>query len=94
MNKLGSITIKIPYKGPGNVIEEKPVDFNLFKTDGHYSLLPQLDTDGRRKANLPPELTFVVKDGRPQSLRGDLDGNFHVIERALKEFQSKGQEIN
>lgn len=84
MNRLTRISIPVPIKKPGNVIEQKPVDFDLFQRDGHYSLVPCLGQEERRKTNLPEELNFEMKENRPRSLRGETDGNLHIIEDAVR----------
>lgn len=89
--KIANITLSIPYKRAGNVICQEPVDFDVFKADDYYALIPCLPEEEQRIANLPDELRFVLEDGKPVSLRGKLDGNFHVIQDAvqyLKEQQA------
>ena len=89
--KIANITLSIPYKRAGNVICQEPVDFDVFLEEDHYALVPCLSEDEQRIANLPDALRFVMEDGKPVSLRGKLDGNFHVIQDAvqyLKEQQS------
>lgn len=89
--KIANITLSIPYKRAGNVICQEPVAFDVFKSDDHYSLVPCLPEQEQRVANLPDELRFVIEDGKPVSLRGKLDGNFHIIQdavRYLKEQQA------
>ena len=86
--KITSLTVKVPYHGSGNVIREREVSFDIFKQDGSYSAVPDLDLSERRLANLPPELSFEYKEGRHISKRGNMDGNLHVIQNivaALKE---------
>jgi hypothetical protein len=81
--KLASVTIDVPYKSSGGVIRQNPVEFEVFESGDHYSLKPCLDEAGRQLANLPEELLFVLEDGKPVSLRGIKDGNFHVIRDAV-----------
>lgn len=87
MKKLSTVQLDIPYKGPGNVIRQREVEFELYQVDGHYSLVPCLNDEERRIANLPGQLNFTIEEGRPRSLRGDIDGNFHVISDAVEKLQ-------
>ena len=89
--KIASLTIAVPYKRAGNIITQEPVNFDVYKTDDHYTLTPCLSTDERRIANLPEELQFRIMDGEPVSLRGKRDGNFHVIRDAFKKLVDKEQ---
>ena len=84
---IANITVSVPYKRAGNVITQEPVNFDLYKNDGHYTLVPCLNADEARIANLPPELNFKMEDGEPISLRGIRDGNLHVIQDAVKQLQ-------
>jgi hypothetical protein len=68
------------------------VDFDLYKGESHYSLIPQLTNDERRIANLPESLDFNLVDGRPISLRKN-DGNFHVIEDAVRKLKELEQQL-
>jgi hypothetical protein len=42
-------------------------------------------------ANLPEELNFVIENGKPVSLRGKMDGNFHVIQDAVAVLREQSQ---
>lgn len=81
--KIANITIDIPYKRAGNTIMQEPVNFDILKDDGHYSLQPCLTEEELRVANLPPQLQFEMIEGEPVSLRGSKDGNLHVIQDAV-----------
>jgi hypothetical protein len=85
--KIANLTLSIPQKRAGNVICQEKVTFDVFQADGHYTLVPHLTEDERRKNNLPHELNFMVEDGKPVSLRGNMDGNFHVISDAFQQMQ-------
>ena len=91
--KIANLTIDVPYKRAGNIIIQEPVDFDLFRTDGHFTLIPCLNEDERRIANLPDELNFRMEDGEPVSLRGIRDGNFHVIQDAVKQLEERKQPL-
>lgn len=78
--KITTVSIPIPYKSAGGVIHQHQVAFELYQLDGHYSLRPCLSPAERELANLPDELKFVMEKGKPVSLRGKIDGNFHVIQ--------------
>ena len=86
-NKIASINISVPYKGPGNIIRHNPVSFEVYTEDDHYKAVPVLNEDQRRIANLPPELGFHYQNGRPLSKRGEFDGNLPAIENIVRELQ-------
>jgi hypothetical protein len=81
--KITNIKILVPYKSSGGIIHQNEVAFDVFRIDGHYSLKPCLSTSERQVANLPEELNFTIENGKPVSLRGKMDGNFHVIQDAF-----------
>jgi hypothetical protein len=89
-NKIANVNISIPYKGPGNIIMQKPVSFDVYTECDFYKAVTLLNEDERRIANLPEELCFVLEKGKPISQRGSLDGNFHAIENIAKELQTRG----
>jgi hypothetical protein len=89
-HKITNLYISIPQKSSGGVIHQETVSFDVYKMDGHYSLRPCLDTPGRQILNLPEELNFVFRDGKPESLRGNMDGNFHVIQDAVALLKKDG----
>ena len=91
--KLTTIEIEIPYKRSGGIISQHTVAFDVFQVDGHYQLKPLLSTDERRVANLPEMLNFTIEDGKAVSLRGKMDGNFHVIEDAVRQLQEREEII-
>ena len=82
-DKIATIKIPVPFKSSGGVIRQNEVAFDVYKLDGHYCLKPCLSEQERTVANLPEELNFKMEDGKPVSLRGKLDGNFHVITDAV-----------
>ena len=86
-NKIATVHISIPYKGPGNVIRQNPVLFEVYSEEDRYKAIPVLDEDERRVANLPDELLFAYENGRPVSERGSMDGNFHAIQDIVQELQ-------
>jgi len=88
-NKIASVNISVPYKGPGNIIKQNPVLFDVYFIDNHYKAVPFLNEDERRIANLPCELIFRYENGRPASQRGNFDGNFHAIEDIVRELQKR-----
>jgi hypothetical protein len=86
--KIASVTVSVPIHSSGNVIVQKPVELDVFKDDNVYKAIPLLNTDERRLANLPEELHFEIKDGKARSLRGDRDGNMHVINDVFHYLQT------
>lgn len=91
--RITLLTIEVPYKSAGGIIMQKPVEFELYREEEYYTLVPQLTEDERRVANLPEELKFVMSNGKPVSLRGKLDGNFHVIQDAVTQLQGQHELI-
>lgn len=89
--KIATVTIPVPYKGSGGVIRQNEVSFELFRAEGYYSLRPNLPTSELQLANLPEELKFVMENGKPVSLRGKMDGNFHVIQDAVAALKGQTQ---
>jgi len=87
--KITSVNISVPYKGPGNTIRQNSVEFDVYSEDQNYKAVPLLGEDERRIANLPHELLFVYENGKPVSQRGSVDGNFHAIEDIVKELQKQ-----
>lgn len=81
--KIANVTIDVPYKRSGGIIFQQPVSFDVFQHEDHYSLKPCLSEEELRVANLPEELLFRIEDEKPVSLRGKIDGNFHVIQDAV-----------
>lgn len=92
--KIANITIDTPIKRAGNVIHQEPIHYDLFRENQSYTLVPCLNEDERRIANLPEELRFVIEDDSPVSLRGKMDGNFHIIQDAFKQLQTRQVFLN
>jgi len=89
-SKIANVNISIPYKGPGNIIRQKPVSFDVYSECDYFKAVVLLDEDERRIANLPDELRFIFENGKPVSKRGPVDGNFHAIEDIAKELKMRG----
>jgi hypothetical protein len=87
--KIKTITVQVPLKSSGGIIHQRDVAFEVIKEDGHYSLKPCLPVEERRVLNLPEFLNFTLEDGKPVSMRGSIDGNFHVIQDAVKKLQEE-----
>jgi hypothetical protein len=87
LNKIASVNISVPYKGPGNTIMQNPVLFDVYSDEDHFTAIPVLDEDEKRVANLPDELVFDYENGKPVSHRGSKDGNFHAIQDIVSELQ-------
>ncbi|MGZ3845235.1 MAG: hypothetical protein ACXVBH_04225 [Flavisolibacter sp.] len=86
-NKIASLNISVPVRGPGNTIRQNPVLFDVFSEENNYKAVPVLNEDERRVANLPLELLFVFENGKPVSQRGAREGNFHAIQDIVHELQ-------
>lgn len=89
--KIANITIQVPYKSSGGVVHQHEVSFDVYQVEGVYSLRPCLDKLERLTANLPEELNFEIRNGKPVSLRGPMDGNFHVIQDAVAILKEQKQ---
>lgn len=93
MKKIASFTIEVPYRSTGNIINNKNIDFDIFKDTTQYKAVPLCDLDERRIASLPPELLFEIKDGKPESNRGMKDGNIEVIRRIAGQLKASGLDV-
>jgi hypothetical protein len=82
-HKITNLRVLVPYKSSGGIVHQREVEFDLFKSESHYSLKPLLSAHELEVANLPPELNFEMVEGKPVSLRGKRDGNLHVIQDAV-----------
>lgn len=89
--KIATVTIDVPFKASGGIIRQHPVAFDVFQQEASYSLRPCLAMHERQVANLPEELRFVLQDGKPVSLRGKMDGNFHVIQDVVAQLKEQKQ---
>ena len=92
--KIVNLTINIPFKRAGNVIVQEPVSFDLYKEGTEYILVPCLSDEEIRIANLPMELRYKMEDGKPVSLRGKQDGNFHVIQDAVTHLKELSVQLD
>lgn len=91
LTKITNVKIFIPYKGPGNIVKQNLVEFEVYALDGRYKAVPLLNEHERRIANLPHELLFTHENGKPVSQRGSFDGNFHAIEDIVHELKKQNQ---
>jgi len=91
LRKLTTVSVPVPYRGAGNTIREHEVSFDVFEEGETLHLVPLLNVEERRVANLPPELVCHIENGRPISHRGDRDGNIHVIEEVVAALRSTGR---
>ena len=89
LSKIASVHISVAYKGPGNIIRQNPVSFEVYSEDDHYKAIPLLNEDQRRIANLPHELHFNCEDGKAVSRKAGFDGNFNAIEDIVRELQKQ-----
>jgi hypothetical protein len=89
--KITTVNVHVPVKSSGGVIHQRQVAFDVLKEESHFSLIPCLSEDERRVANLPESLNFKMENGKPVSLRGKMDGNFHVIQDAVGLLQKEQQ---
>jgi hypothetical protein len=86
---LTDVTISIPFKGAGNSIIQKTVQFEVYRKSEHYLIRPALETADLRLANLPEEMEFAIKEGKVESLRGKKDGNLHVMQDVYAALSDK-----
>ena len=87
--KIASVNIPVPVRGPGNIIRENAVLFDVYSQENSFKAVPLLDEHQRRIANLPQELLFNYEQGKPVSQRGAWDGNFHAIQDIVHELQKQ-----
>jgi hypothetical protein len=87
-DKIANLSVKVPIKKAGNVIVQEFVQFEVLQDSKEYILTPQLQEDELRIANLPIELRFFIENGKPVSVRGKRDGNFHVIQDAFAQLKT------
>lgn len=90
MKKIANFTIEVPYRSTGNIIINKNVDFDIYQEGFLYKAVPLCDLEERRVASLPPELSFEIKNDKPESTRGIIDGNIEVIRRIAMQLKDKG----
>jgi hypothetical protein len=90
MEKIASFTIEVPYRTAGNMIMNKDIDFDVFKDGSQYKAAALCGLDERRVASLPPELIFEFKNGKPESIRGNNEGNVEVIRRIAGHLKDQG----
>ena len=77
---LADVNVSIPYKGAGNSIIQKLVEFSVYREDDVYVVKPKLDESELSLANLPEQLLFKYDEHKIVSLRGPKDGNLHVMQ--------------
>lgn len=90
MEKIASYTIEVPYRSTGNIISNKNIDFDIYKDGMQYKAMPLCSLDERRIANLPPELIFEIKQGKPESIRGIKEGNLELIKKIAGQLKAGG----
>ena len=88
-NKVATINIHVPFKGPGNIIRQNAVVFDVYAADGHYKAVPHLNDHERRIVNLPQEIPFDYENGKAVSLHGSFDRNFYTVEDIVQELQKQ-----
>ena len=89
MEKLTAVTIHVPYRGAGNVIQQQEVAFEVYRDINHYSIKPKLTEMERRLANLPEALDFHMIGEKAISSRGLKDGNLHVIQDVVVKLREQ-----
>ena len=87
--KIDAVNIPVPFRGPGNIIKQKEIRFDIYKVDGHYEAVPVCSEQDRVLASIPSQLSFDYKDGKPHSLWGPRDGNLHVIKDLVEELHKR-----
>jgi hypothetical protein len=88
--KLDAVRIAVPLRGPGNTIRQKEVEFDVYRVDSHFEAVPTCSVQDRILANIPAQLAFEYRDGRPRSLRPN-DGNRQVIHDLVEELVSRSR---
>ena len=85
------VTVEVPYKRAGNVINNKLVDFEVEEKNGVYKAIPKLSADELRVANLPPELIYTIQNGKGVTDRGIKEGNQHVVDSIILLLKESAQ---
>jgi hypothetical protein len=60
--RLAQVTVKVPVHLPGNAIDYKEVDFDVFYDGRRYNAFPIVDRSLARLTILPASIIFTVKD--------------------------------
>ncbi len=89
-NKITSVTLKVSYKGAGNVVRQQDVSFDIYQEGETYKAVPTLSEAERRIANLPPELRFQYQEGKTSSSRGAQEGNLNLLLDITEALKAKG----
>lgn len=87
---IGKINIAVGFRASGGVIHNRPLDFDIFRQDGHYAAIPTCSEDDRRLANLPSVLEFNINAHGVESMRGIKDGNLTLIEDIAATLEKNG----
>jgi hypothetical protein len=69
--RLAQVTVKVPVHLPGNSIDYKEVDFDVFYDGRSYNAFPILDKSLARLTRLPASISFTVKDNWVTSTQPD-----------------------
>ena len=69
--RLAQVTVKVPVHLPGNAIDYREVEFDVFYDGGHYNAFPILDKSLARLTILPASISFTVKDNWVTSMQTD-----------------------
>lgn len=87
-NQLPNIAIEVPIRSAGNIVLNKPVEFEIYRSDLMYKAIPICEATEKRLAELKEEIRFYFRQDKAVSVNGIMDGNQHIVERlgaALKE---------
>jgi len=87
--RISTVTITIPYHGSGNVIRQQPVQMDVYREGDLFKAIPLLDEAERRIANLPPQLEFEYHEKKLNSMRGNRDGNLHVLRSIVEALEKE-----
>lgn len=63
-DKIANITVKVPFREPGNIIEHTPVEFEVWRNETHFKVLPVCIEETKRIADLPEMFQFDLKNGK------------------------------
>jgi len=67
-----AVTLKIPYRQPGNAITHVEVRFRIYQENNEISVFPELTSDIRRLVNLPEQIHFKLINGKVETPKHEL----------------------
>ena len=82
-SRISHLTIMVPYRKPGNVIEHLPVDFSVHQYGAKFKAFPLCDDVVIRFTNLPAVIEFEWQEDVPVLPKYDFTEGIKEIARKL-----------